>query len=92
MAAGLPVIATEGGAVFEVIEDGVDGMIVPRNDPATMSERILMLVDNPEEMRRMGGSARAKIEARFKPEHMGKALHSVYHAVRNQERLPRSFE
>ncbi|MCF6227438.1 MAG: glycosyltransferase family 4 protein [Planctomycetes bacterium] len=92
MAAGLPVIATEGGAVFEVIEDGVDGMIVPRNDPATMSERILMLVDNPDEMQRMGGAARAKIEAKFKPEHMGKALHSVYYAIRNQERLPRSFE
>jgi glycosyltransferase involved in cell wall biosynthesis len=92
MAAGLPVIATEGGAVFEVIEDGVDGLIVPRKNPAAMSERILMLVDNPSEMQRMGSAARSKIESSFQPESMGKALHSVYHAVVSNESLPRSFE
>lgn len=92
MAAGLPVIATEGGAVFEVIEDGVNGLIVPRKDPSALSERMLMLIENPAEMLRMGNAARAKIEASFQPDVMGKSLHSVYHAVCNDERLPRSFE
>lgn len=92
MANGRPVIATEGGAVFDLIQDGVDGLIVPRDDPDAMSERILMLVQNPAERLRMANSAFEKVEQHYDPGDMAYALNSVYSAMVMDEALPKTFD
>lgn len=92
MANGRPVIATEGGAVFDLIEDGVDGLIVPRDDADALAERILMLVQNPGERLRMAKAAFEKIEDEYRPSDMAAALHSVYAATLAGEPLPKLFD
>jgi glycosyltransferase involved in cell wall biosynthesis len=92
MAAGRPVVATEGGAIFDLIEDGVDGIIIPRDDPAFMAERVQMLVQNPQERLRMGQAAFAKVENRYKPRVMASALNRIYSLMQLDEPLPRRFE
>jgi len=92
MANGRPVIATEGGAVFDLIEDGVDGMIVPRDDADAMAERIQMLVQNPGERLRMARAAFEKIEDHYRPADMAQTLNAVYAAMVMDEPLPRAFE
>lgn len=92
MANGRPVVATEGGAVFDVIEDGVDGVIVPRDDPDLLAERILMLVQNPPERLRMGLAGYANIEEHYRPADMANALNRVYTLMLHDEPLPKSFE
>ncbi|MBE7492833.1 MAG: glycosyltransferase family 4 protein [Planctomycetes bacterium] len=92
MAHGLPVVATEGGAVFDVIEDGVDGLIVPRDNPDALAERLLMLVQNPQERLRMARACYARIEQGYDAEALAGALGTVYAALQAQEPLPRSFE
>jgi glycosyltransferase involved in cell wall biosynthesis len=92
MANGRAVIATEGNAVFGVIDDGVDGVIIRRDDPEVMAERILMLVQNPRERLRMAQAAYAKVEDLYRPKDMAGALNVVYSLMLKEEALPKSFE
>lgn len=48
MATGLPVIATDVGGCREMIEDGVNGYVVPPSEPANMAEQIIELVNNSD--------------------------------------------
>jgi len=89
MANARPVIATEGGAVFDLIEDGIDGMIVPRDDADALAERIQMLVQNPAERLRMAKAAFRKVEEQYRPADTAAALAEVYAALLADEPLPK---
>lgn len=58
--AGLPVVATGLGGLPELIEPGVDGRIVPPNDPAALGAALRPFVDDPVLAFSMGQAARAK--------------------------------
>ena len=47
-AAGLPVISTRVGGVQDILEDGVNGFLVPSGDESAMTSAILKLIENPE--------------------------------------------
>jgi glycosyltransferase involved in cell wall biosynthesis len=64
-AAGVPVVATAVGGTPEVIENGVDGRLVPPGDPSALAESLLHVLDDDERRRRMGKRAREKVLARF---------------------------
>jgi len=57
---GVPVIATPVGAVPEVVEDGVNGLIVPAGDAILLSNAIGRLVEAPDLRAKMGALAREK--------------------------------
>ena len=44
MSAGLPVVATDTGAVAETVRDGVSGFVVPVGDSAALARRIIALL------------------------------------------------
>jgi glycogen(starch) synthase len=46
MARGLPVIATNTGGIPELIEDKVNGMLVPVDQPAIIARAVNQLIDN----------------------------------------------
>jgi glycosyltransferase involved in cell wall biosynthesis len=60
MAMGLPVITTDAGGMPEVVEDGVDGLIVPRRDPRALADAIGVLAVHADTRAAMGARARAK--------------------------------
>jgi starch synthase len=62
MASGLPVITTSHTGGYDVIEDGVDGFIVPIRDVEAIKEKIEFLYRNPELREEMGRAARRKAE------------------------------
>ncbi len=92
MAHGLPVVSTEGGAVFDVIKDGVDGLIVPRDNPDALAERLLMLIQNPTERLRMARACFQKVEEGYDVEFLAGALGSIYAACTQHEPLPKNFD
>jgi len=62
MWAGLPVVASRGGAVPELVTPGVQGFLYDPGDARGLSEKIILLLDNGELRRRMGAAARSRAE------------------------------
>lgn len=58
MAAGLPIISTDRGAIIESVKDGVNGFIVPASKPAAITEKIKLLVNDEGLRFEMGRKSR----------------------------------
>lgn len=54
MAAKVPVIATNVGAIPEIIESGVNGLVVPPGDPETLARAIDALADDERRRQEFG--------------------------------------
>lgn len=80
MAAGLPVIATNGGGPAEFVEDGVTGLLVPPGDPAALATALRRLAEDPELRRRLGMNGREKAKE-FAPERVARDVMRVYRSV-----------
>ncbi|WP_445256059.1 glycosyltransferase [Nocardioides aurantiacus] len=65
MAAGLPVVATECGALRDMIQSEREGVLVPVGDSERMAQVLAGLADDPERRVRMGAAARARVQAEF---------------------------
>ena len=65
MAAGLPVVSTALSAIPELIEDGVDGILVSPGDAHALSEAVERLMSNPQLRKTLGEAARLKAEREF---------------------------
>ncbi len=78
MASGLPVLATAVGGNPELLEPGVTGTLVPRNDPESMARAMRAYVESTELCRRQGSEARRTVERRFGMEDMVNAYMAVY--------------
>lgn len=64
-AAGVPVVATAVGGTPEVVEDGMNGYLVPRGNPAALARRILDVLSNETGRRIMGRRGRERVQADF---------------------------
>jgi len=62
MAAGLPIIATNVGAITEILENQKTGLIVPPADLQTLAEAIASFIKNPEQARQLGASAKETVK------------------------------
>lgn len=62
MALGLPVVSTDAGGLPYLIENGVDGLLIPVKDENKMAEAIEMLLSNAEKAGELTRNARKKAE------------------------------
>lgn len=85
MAAAMPVIATPVGAIPEIIEDGVNGFIVPSGDWQLLAERIRYLVRHPEKRVEIGRNNLEKFRQQYLAETNIYAIHEVYQSLTRQE-------
>jgi glycosyltransferase involved in cell wall biosynthesis len=76
LAVGTPVIATEAGGVTEIVEDGVNGLLVPPQDPAALAAAIRRFLAD-EELRERLRSAAAGSVAGYAPERIYEQLESL---------------
>lgn len=75
---GLPVIASRIGALAELIEDGVTGLLFEPGDPVSLAKVMRWAVEHPEEMAAMGEAARAHYEANFTADRNYQQLLAIY--------------
>jgi glycosyltransferase involved in cell wall biosynthesis len=81
MAAGLPIVSTDQGAIVESVMDGRNGFIVPKRSPAVVAERITQLVEDAALRARMGAESRRLYEAEFTEARMVARLGDALAAV-----------
>jgi lipopolysaccharide/colanic/teichoic acid biosynthesis glycosyltransferase/glycosyltransferase involved in cell wall biosynthesis len=64
-AMGLPIIATDIRGCRQVVDHGVNGLLVPVRDAARLAAAITSLVDDPDRRRRMGEASRRRAVTEF---------------------------
>jgi glycosyltransferase involved in cell wall biosynthesis len=64
-ACGTPVVATTAGALSEIVEDGVTGVLVPPGEVEPLAAAIRRLLDDPLRCRLMGEAGARRIRERF---------------------------
>ncbi len=78
MAAGKPVIATDGGATRELVIDGETGFLVPQKSPERLAERIDQMLNDDGLRTAMGVKSRERIESEFNIDRMTREHASLY--------------
>ena len=81
MAAGVAVIGAASGAVPEIIEDGVTGLLIPPDDPVAMAQAISSILDHPARAAELRAAGRRAVEERFSIRQYVCAVESVYEKV-----------
>jgi glycosyltransferase involved in cell wall biosynthesis len=81
MAAGKPVVATNGGGVPEIIEDGQSGILVPMDDAPALADAICRVLADPEQAKAMGGRARQRVMDHFTVEETARRVQAVYEEI-----------
>ena len=77
MASGLPVVVSDVSGVRDAIEDGKEGLIVKKQKPSEIADRLEYLLANSEITRKMGANARKKA-IEFSWEKVAKKTINVY--------------
>lgn len=70
MAAGVPVVATRVSSLPELVDDGVEGRLVPAHSPARLAERLVELGRDAALRARMGAAGRERVRRDFSEERM----------------------
>jgi glycosyltransferase involved in cell wall biosynthesis len=65
LSVGTPVLASNVGGIVEIIRDGVDGFLVPPEDPGALAERLLTMLGDPDLRQTMSRNARERFLAQF---------------------------
>lgn len=86
MAAGLPVISTDQGAIAEYVINGDNGLIVDKQDPEMIAGKILLLMCDPDKRQAMGHRSRELYEANLTEEKLVERMADVFDAVLQEGR------
>ena len=80
-AVGRPIVTTNSIGCKDVVDDGVDGFLVPVRDSEALAEKLRILIENKELRARMGKAARKKAEQEFALEKVVKKHLEIYDNV-----------
>jgi lipopolysaccharide heptosyltransferase II len=86
-AAGVPVVATRVGGVVDIIDDGVDGILVSPSDPENMAEGIIKLLKDLELSQALAKNGRLKVLSQFTLEKMAEKTLEVYREAIASKRI-----
>ncbi len=64
-ACGKPIVTTNMPGCKEIVEDGINGFLVPPRDTSSLAESIRQLIENPELRQEMGRRSREIAESEF---------------------------
>lgn len=81
MACGTPVIASDGGALPEVVADGETGRIVPAGDAPALAAALADLLASPARCRALGARGRERVLSRFTWRQTASATEALYREV-----------
>jgi glycosyltransferase involved in cell wall biosynthesis len=86
LARGRPLIATDVGALPEIVLNGDNGFLVPPRNATGLGRTIKALLDDPERRRKMAERARRTAETRFGLDRLGLETEKAYEAALERRR------
>jgi phosphatidylinositol alpha-1,6-mannosyltransferase len=81
MSCGLPLIASDGGALPELVVDGEGGFVCRGGERAAFVEATLRLLDQPELRRRFGAFNRQRVDRHFRWPRAARRVLDIYEEV-----------
>ncbi len=81
MACGLPCVATRVSGSEDIIQHGVNGLLVEPEDEEVLAEALLSLLRNPALAQKYGRAARATVEEHYSLERVTERYVELYHRV-----------
>jgi glycosyltransferase involved in cell wall biosynthesis len=82
MEAARPVVATRVGGVPDLIDDGIQGLLVGPQDPAAFADAVAQLLRDPDRARQMGERGRERRRTEFDIDVMVRRLEALYEELR----------
>ncbi len=82
---GVPVISTNVGGISTLVRNGIDGILVPANDPWQMAYKIVTLSNDKDRMKKMSDETMQHSLSRHNPKNIIKQLLNCYSALINNE-------
>jgi glycosyltransferase involved in cell wall biosynthesis len=80
-ALGLPSIVTDINGCIEIVEEGVNGLIIPPKNEEELTKAIKRMLDSPQMLESMKENARRKIVERFDRRVVWKAIEDEYNRL-----------
>jgi glycosyltransferase involved in cell wall biosynthesis len=77
-AAQIPVVATRVGAIPDVVEDRVTGILIPPKDPQAIAEAIIMILSDKQLASEIAQKGFERVRDNFSSKKMGSKYHSIY--------------
>lgn len=75
---GVPVIATNVGGISSIVSDGRTGLLIPSNDPFTLSVDIMKVISDKELSEKLSAEEIEIAEKRHNPESIKKSIINTY--------------
>ena len=85
MAAGKAVVATRVGGVPEFVEDGVNGRLVPPNDPVALAQGMSELLSNPTLRQKLAQTGKHLVSQQYTWKKQGSAFWQIYEQLWKDE-------
>lgn len=81
LAVGTPVITSANEGAMEIIDDEINGYVVPIGDGKAIAERIRLLTKNPELLQQLNANAQKKIATDMSHNKTVKEIESFFHFI-----------
>lgn len=84
-AKGTPVVASNIGAIAELIEHGYNGLLFRPSDSNDLADKINWLLDHPQELKQMRSAARSEFDRKYTANDNCKKLIEIYQTAINHK-------
>jgi glycosyltransferase involved in cell wall biosynthesis len=88
MAAARPVVLTDVGGNRELVQSGVNGLIVPPGDVEALAEALLTLLNDEQRRVRMGRAARQRVQHDFSIDTIAAQHEALYDSIWRKHSTP----
>lgn len=81
MCAEMPIIASDVGGVNELVQDGVNGFLIPRGNISELVDKLKYILEHKELIKSMGEASRKIYEEEYTADRMNQKILSVYNEI-----------
>jgi glycosyltransferase involved in cell wall biosynthesis len=78
MSTGLPVVSTNVSGIPELVQDGLNGILVESESPEALADALLRIIKDPSLAQRLGETGRSTILNRFDGEDLARQLAALF--------------